>query len=126
MLPKEVSRLAIVGSSNVYDGPQWDLAILLVDGIINTYRPEVIISGGARGIDSVARLRAESQRYQLLEYLPENPRWEPKGYKDRNILIAQECDALFCIRTSQSKTYGSGWTADYTERLGKPVWRVLI
>lgn len=121
-----VSRLAIVGSSNVYNGIQWETACLLVDSLVKELNPEVVISGGARGIDSVARLRAQAHRYELLEYLPQNARWEPNGYKERNMHIANECDALVCIRTHQSKTYGSGWTADYAESLGKKVWRVQI
>lgn len=124
-------RLAVVGSTNITP-KQRGIASVIIDGFYYSYRPELVISGGAVGIDSLAKGRVTAwNRDQIwninfLEFLPENNRWEPNGYKERNIKIAEECTDLLCIRSQQSTTYGSGWTADQAERLGKTVWRITI
>lgn len=124
-------RLAIVGSVNITPH-QRGLASVIIDGFLYSYEPHAVISGGANGIDSLAEGRVfawnRDNHLSILfeEFLPKNQRWEPEGFKDRNLLIAQGCDSLLCIRTKQSTTYGSGWTADQAERLGKTVWRVMI
>jgi predicted Rossmann fold nucleotide-binding protein DprA/Smf involved in DNA uptake len=116
--------LAVVGSTNVTDD-QVDLASKIIRGFYME-RPRMVISGGAVGIDSLAVTIAEYYDIPTKLYLPENNRWEPMGFKERNLKIANSCTNLLCIRTSQSTTYGSGWTADRAEEMGKTVWRVTI
>lgn len=124
-------RLAVVGSVNITPH-QRGLASTIIDGFFFAYTPEEVISGGAPGIDSLAKGRVvawnRNQEWHIDfdEILPKNQRWELEGFKERNIKIAEACDYLLCIRTQQSTTYGSGWTADHAERLGKTVWRVMI
>lgn len=124
-------RLAVVGSTNI-TYKQRGLASVIIDGFFHAYLPELVISGGAEGIDSLVRGRVNTWNrdqkiyIDMREFLPEHQRWAPEGYKARNIKIAEECDHLLCIRTEQSTTYGSGWTADRAEDLGKTVWRVKI
>lgn len=79
-----------------------------------------VISGGAEGIDSLVRDVWEDNIY-FEEFLPEGRTWE--HFKARNILIAKECDVLIRIYDKMSSTYGSGWTADYAESIGKDVYR---
>lgn len=123
--------LAVVGSTNITD-KQRGIASVIIDGFFFAYLPELVISGGALGIDSLARgrvtawNRAQEWNINFMEFLPRNQRWEPEGFKERNIKIVEECTDLLCIRTRQSTTYGSGWTADQAERLGKTVWRIII
>lgn len=117
-------QLAIVGSTkfeNDKESTEW--ATDIIEAYLTGLEVEIVISGGAVGIDSLARKIAEDFRLQVIEYLPEFKRWEPAGYKARNILIADSCDALLCIRHFASITYGSGWTADYAENSGKKVYR---
>lgn len=124
-------RLAVVGSTNITP-KQRGIASVIIDGFFFCYSPEMVISGGAVGIDSladgrvIAWNRERGRNIDFKELLPKHHRWEPEGFKERNIKIAEECDFLLCIRSKQSTTYGSGWTADYAERLGKTVWRVTI
>lgn len=118
-------RLAVVGSSNITDH-QLFMVETIVKGWIYQYRPSLIISGGAKGVDRTAEVAANMMGVPTSIYLPLNARWEPEGYKDRNLKIATECTHLLCIRSLQSTTYGSGWTADRAEEMGKTVWRVTI
>jgi hypothetical protein len=118
-------KLAIVGSTKIND-EQLSAATAFMQGIIQFYMPELIISGGAVGVDTAAENEAKRFLIKSRIFLPENPRWEPEGYKVRNTKIAEECTHMLCIRTNQSTTYGSGWTADKAQKLGKVVWRVRI
>lgn len=123
---KRIMRLAIVGS-HVLSEDQLIVAHCIVRGFISVLNPKVIISGGADGVDTIAKEEAIRKYYHpgehFFEYLPRYKRWEPYGYKERNIIIAEKCTHLLCIRDPNSSTYGSGWTADYAEDLGKKVWR---
>lgn len=116
--------LAVVGSVRV-DPEQLMTAKAIVQGILLFYMPQRVISGGALGIDTLAEDEALLLNLDFKKHLPEFPSWE-HGYKPRNLKIAQECTHLLCIRTKQSTTYGSGWTADRAEEMGKIVWRVEI
>lgn len=116
---EEVVKLAIVGSTK-FDNPQaWDKARDLILKAIKNLQPEVIISGGAVGIDSLAASIARELGIPLTEHLPKNPRWKPEGFQERNALIANECTHLLRIVRKNSSTYGSGWTHDQAKKLGK-------
>lgn len=117
--------LAVVGSTKVNE-LQLHFAKAVIQGVLIFYMPQLVISGGAIGIDSLAENEAVLLNMQTRIHLPENNRWEPNGFKERNTKIAEECTHLLCIRTQQSTTYGSGWTADLAERLGRTVWRIVI
>ena len=56
---------------------------------------------------------------------PKERNWE-RGFKPRNIQIAEACDVLVRIAKKGSKTYGSGWTRDYAASLGKPTEEFIV
>ena len=116
-------RLAIVGST-VLDGNP--LASVLLAAAASWFRPDVIISGGAAGVDRMAAQYARSHAIPLVEHLPKNPQWEPEGYKERNVKIAEDCTIMLRISGFSSKTFGSGWTAKEARRLGKSVVEIII
>lgn len=119
-------RLAIVGSTLfANDQNTIDDAMRRVDEVIERYKPDVVISGGADGIDFWAAFSARSRGIEVIEHFPKTNRWND-GYKPRNLLIATDCDQLVCIRHADSTSYGSGWTADQAEAMGKPVERITI
>lgn len=118
--------LAIVGSVDLTQ-IQRVTAKIVIRGIIRTYEDPQVISGGAYGIDQLAEGVALDEGCWKRKYEPRFRRWEPEGFKERNMIIAQECDVLWSIRSMQSTTYGSGWTADYAEmELGKTVHRIRV
>lgn len=115
-------RLAIVGSTQFErDMPATEWASVLINKVLARYEPEAVVSGGAEGIDSLGVKLAEAAGIQVVEFLPATRNWA--GYKARNLLVAQDCTHLLCIRHRDSSTYGSGWTADQAEKLGKVVRR---
>lgn len=119
-------RLAIVGSTQfARDGEATEWARGVIRAAIVYYEPEVVISGGADGIDTVTREVAAEYGYtrdngRFIEHLPAVKRWAD-GYRPRNLKIAQDCTHLLRLHHPASKTYGSGWTADRADDLGKPV-----
>lgn len=119
--------LAIVGSTQFAQDEKATIAAeRIIDETIQELRPDHIVSGGAIGVDELAVLAADRWGIPITEYKPKHRRWAPDGYKARNQLIAEACTHLLCIRHVNSKTYGSGWTADYAHRLGKPVERRVL
>ncbi len=121
-------RLAVVGSTQfAKDREATVWATDLINTIFDDYWKvlDTVVSGGAKGIDSLGARLAEERGFKVVEYLPTNARWAPNGYMDRNLLIAQNCDELVRISHHASKTYGSGWTADRAEEMGKPVHRYI-
>lgn len=118
--------LAIVGT-RTFNSPKGLIyaEILIIHEVI-AGGWDSFVTGDAPGIDTMTyRICSENGRVcQQLE--PETRKWEPEGYKARNIKVANTAHEMLCIRDPGSSTYGSGWTADYMETLGKPVTRVLI
>ena len=120
--------LAIVGSTAFAERgtPERAEATRLINDAIDRYQPDEIVSGGAVGIDSMAAMAAHARGIPTREFLPKNKRWKPDGYQARNLLIAEACTSLVSIRHHASTTYGSGWTADRAEEIGKSVERYMI
>lgn len=118
-------KLAIVGSRLITE-EQEGFSKAIIQGILMYYLPIAVFSGGAEGIDTIAETESIVLNIHFKLFKPVKPQWEPDGYKIRNMNIAEECTDLLCIRSKQSTTYGSGWTADYAEKLGKNVIRITV
>lgn len=102
-------RLAIVGSRVC---APFDMASHI------SVRPEIIISGGAAGVDSYAREYAEKNGIPIVEYLPEYRRYGRKAPLMRYIEIVDNCDFLLAFWNGTSR--GTKFTIDYAERRGVP------
>lgn len=113
--------LAVVGSTKFVHPDAKQLAREIILHKFEIFEPELVVSGGAVGIDQLAARCALGMGIECREHRPQFPRWEPDGYKARNILIAEDCTHLVAIRCHRSRTYGSGWTADYAKDLDKRV-----
>lgn len=119
-------RLAIVGSTRFADVRAWDVARDIIAGVFERRLPDQVISGGAKGIDSLAAESARRHGVEVVEHLPENPRWEPDGYRKRNDLIADGCTRLLRITCRWSRTYGSGYTMDRARARGVLCWSLCL
>lgn len=134
--------LAIVGSRGV---SAYQSSSIIKQTILD-HQPRIIISGGANGVDTTSVEVAHDLGYATLEFLSTEKTWDaeepgdpietitqngmtvtiPGGFKQRNMKIAESCDCLVRISSVTTKTYGSGWTADYAEKLGKKVTRYNV
>ncbi len=81
----------------------------------------VIVSGHCHlgGIDIFAEEIANKFEISMIPYPPNNLRWEPDGFKARNMRIAQKSDILYVL--SNDDWNGGMWTGNYAKKLGKTV-----
>ena len=81
-------RIAIIGSRNC---PPLDIASYLPE------TPELIVSGGAIGADTYARLYAVDNNIPLKEFLPNYKEYGRQAPILRNIQIVENCDFIIAF-----------------------------
>lgn len=118
--------LAVVGSARFACRDGVEIARRIVAAEITERRPDLVVSGGAVGVDSIAAAVARAAGVEVTEFLPRHRRWEPEGFKARNIVVAGACTRLLAIRCAESRTYGSGYTRDLAGKQGKPTRTVVV
>ena len=119
--------LAIVGSvEEAWEGVMRFVAMGAIEASIAIYKPHLIISGESPkgGVDQWAKASAQRRKIDFKGYPPLGYTWQ--DFAERNLQMAKDCDTLVAIRSRTAHTYGSGWTADRAEELGKEVHRILI
>ena len=103
-------KIAIVGSRN------------LTVNNFEDYLPAdctEIVSGGAKGIDTCARLWAEARGIPVTEFLPDYGTYGRGAPLARDRLIAEYADAVFAFWDGKSR--GTAYTVNYAQKQGKPV-----
>ena len=108
-------KLAIIGSRTL---GQVDIEKYLPEGV------DEIVSGGARGIDSLARAFAESAGIKLTEFLPQYQSYGRAAPLVRNRQIADYADAALVFWDGSSR--GTKYTVEIFEELGKRVTLIII
>lgn len=103
-------KLAIIGSRDISDYP--------LERVIPTETTE-IITGGARGADTLARQYALSHGIPLVEFLPDYGRFGRAAPIRRNDLIIARADVVLALWDGRSP--GTRYVIDTCRRLGKPV-----
>ncbi len=78
----------------------------------------IIISGGAKGVDTIALKVAKGLGFHTETYMPEKNEWT--YYKKRNLQIAKDCDALYCfsVRVRKTKCYHHDTPQDHEKTAG--------
>lgn len=125
-------KIAIVGTSKLTQDES-DKALSIINELLSI--DDILISGGAKGIDSIAEATANFIPIPKQIHYPPRNNWI--GFKERNIIIAKSCDKLYCITTNSKteKCYhcqenhdrtGGCWTMKYTKGLGKPTELIII
>ncbi|MBE6585995.1 MAG: DUF2493 domain-containing protein [Ruminococcaceae bacterium] len=103
-------KIAVVGSRN--------LTIENFEDYIPAECTE-LISGGAKGIDTCARLWAEARGIPVTEFLPDYTRYGRGAPMVRNRMIVDAADRVIAFWDGTSK--GTAYTVRYAEKQGKPV-----
>jgi predicted Rossmann fold nucleotide-binding protein DprA/Smf involved in DNA uptake len=114
-LKEKIMKLAIIGSRN-----------LNVENI-GDYIPSgvtEIVSGGAKGIDTLAAQYARGKGIVLTEFLPDYARYGKGAPIVRNKQIAEYADAVLAFWDGKSK--GTADSIRRFRKLGKPIKVVLI
>jgi len=80
----------------------------------------IIVSGGALGVDSMAKDYAKYNKLGYLEFLPDYQKYEGKiAPLKRNELIANECDKMIAFQLNNSN--GTNHVVALAKKLGKKV-----
>jgi O-acetyl-ADP-ribose deacetylase (regulator of RNase III) len=136
--PDTASRLAVIGSKRLPEPDATRLVRLIILDELLRLRPKQLHSGGCVGVDVIAATTARQFGLdgsdQLVEHLPVPVRHPPvgmstfarRGYRQRDEEIAGACSALLRLWSRSTRTWGSGWTAEATGQLGKPVGQVML
>ena len=123
-------RIAIVGSEEKY----WnhDQMRQVMEHIKYTLSQDdvTLVSGGCHkgGPDIWAEAIAVALGVDSMIFLPDEYVWSisgthgRKGFKERNIEIAESCDELHCYDPVERGWSGAMWTAKYADELGKQVY----
>jgi len=109
-------KIAIVGNRKGWTFDQ----VLNHLNIERVYRKaDMLISGGADGVDSFAQKYAKLYGLPILIYYPFNDLPVPERYYKRNKKIAEECDLLIAFDKKVSS--GTSQTVRYAKELDKEV-----
>lgn len=107
-------KVAVIGSRGITD-------IRLED-----YLPaetDEIVSGGAKGVDTVARIYAEENGICLTEFLPDYARYKRGAPLKRNEQIIEYADLILAFWDGSSK--GTKFVIDKAEKLGKKITVII-
>lgn len=85
---------------------------------------DVIISGGASGVDSYAEEYAIKNNIEFIIYKPDYSIPSPQRYFKRNLQIVEDCDSL--IAFNKKTRSGTVNTINHARRLNKPIIIISI
>lgn len=108
-------KLAIVGSRNITD--------INLESYIIEY-PDEIISGGAKGIDTLAAEYARKHHIPLIEYLPDYKKYGRSAPIIRNRQIIEAADNVLALWDGVSR--GTKNSIETARKLGKKVSLFII
>lgn len=111
--------VAIVGSRDITDMAFVDKAVA-----DSGWHIDCVVSGGARGVDTLAREWAEKEDVDFIEHPAEWDRYgKSAGYK-RNVLIVRNADAVIAVKRPHS--VGTQHTINIAKADGKPVHILIV
>ena len=108
-------KLLIVGSRSIID---YDLSAHIPEGV------ELIISGGAKGIDTLAEQYADAHGIEKLIVRPQYDRFGRAAPIKRNEEMVSLCDTVLAIWDGESR--GTRYTLDYARKKGKEIIEIVI
>ena len=109
-------KVIVAGSRGFTD---YDLLVSKLDKILQDKTDVEIVSGGAKGADSMGEAYAESKGYKLTVFPADwNKYGKSAGYK-RNVQMADYADVLVAFWDGQSK--GTSHMIDIMREKDKPV-----
>jgi len=85
-------------------------------------KDDIIVSGGAEGVDSYAQLFAKKHGIPILIIYPDPKKPSPQRFYERNEWIAEISDIIiaFNLKNNNGKS-GTMQTVNYARKLGKKV-----
>lgn len=113
--PIAVIKIAVIGSRNI---TAFDLS---------DYIPAdcgLIISGGAKGVDTLAEQYALAHRIETMILKPDYERFGRGAPLKRNEIMVQQADSVLAVWDGKSR--GTKYTIEYAKKQGKPVQVITL
>ena len=107
-------KLAIIGSRGIKN---IDLKEYITSDVVE------IVSGGAKGVDTIAKEFAKANGIVLVEFLPEYEKYGRGAPLVRNEQIVNYADKVLAFWDGKSK--GTKYVIEYAEKTNKPYEVVL-
>jgi hypothetical protein len=95
-----MSRLAIVGYRHFTD---YEVFTRIVNNYMLEYEIETIISGGAEGVDTMAKEYANEYEYNYIEFPADWTKYGVQAGPIRNTQIVQNCDRVLAFASTNSR-----------------------
>lgn len=111
-------KLAIIGSRHFEDNVFFDTQLKLFCQKYNE-QPTVIISGGAKGADTLAEYYAKEHNCELIVFKPDYKRYGRGAAFVRNRLIVDNADRVLAFW--DGKSTGTQYTIEYAKKQHKVV-----
>jgi len=108
-------KLAIIGSRNINN--------INLDDYIKE-KPDLVISGGAKGIDTIAWAWAVDNHIEIEVIRPEYNKYGKGAPLKRNEIIVQKSDKVIAFWDGNS--HGTKYVIDYANKTGKKIEVVKI
>ncbi len=108
-------KLLIVGSRSI---KEYELQGKIPEEV------DLIISGGAKGIDTLAEQYADAHGIEKLIIRPQYDRFGRAAPIKRNEEMVGLCDAVLAIWDGESR--GTRYTLDYARKKGKEIIEIVI
>ena len=117
-----ILKLVIVGSRSITNKVYLYMALIAAigNGVITAADQVEIISGGAKGVDSLAKEYAIDKDYIYREFLPDYKKYQKAAPLIRNKEMADYGDVLIAVWDGVST--GTQHIVKYMRQLGKPVF----
>uniref|UniRef100_A0A6M3JAV1 YspA cpYpsA-related SLOG domain-containing protein n=1 Tax=viral metagenome TaxID=1070528 RepID=A0A6M3JAV1_9ZZZZ len=117
-----MTRLAIVGSRTFND---YDLLIDTLSRFSEAPRQfDTLISGGAKGADSIGERWATSWGIEIVRYLPEWKKYGKSAGFIRNQTIVDNCDMVLAFWDGKSS--GTADTIEKAKKAKKPTFIIYV
>lgn len=123
-------RIVIVGSRSIIDP---ETVFTAIDRFIKDHsfmgKKPVIISGGAGGVDALAKKWADVQGLDFIEFLPyhlvdKEVEFSPRYFFARNRQMIQNADKVLAIW--DEKSTGTLHAIRYSQKMGVPVMVIRV
>ena len=110
-------KLAVIGSREFKD-------MDLMREHIKLLQPSVIISGGAKGADTLAKQYAQENNLQMIEYKADWKKFGRAAGVIRNKTIIENAEHILAFW--DGKTPGTKNSIDYANKLSKPITTITF
>lgn len=119
---RKTMKLAIVGTRNPgVSYAEWEQILL---SKISIEEVEMIVSGGAKGVDTFAKIFAGRHHILIMEFLPEYSKFGRNATLRRNTQIVREASVVVAFPSPESR--GTFHSIKEAQRLGKRLFVITI